>query len=145
MEWGGLIIMSFIIIIPRLLQVGYIWPQVIHSLYYAVSKPIFLIGLLLVVLPTLIGYQKSFFNTILTPKIFHFISRISFCTYLVHYIVISQFLYGSVNDKYDNTFDVFVVFLGMLILSLFFGFLTTMLIQLPFSVLQKNLIEYLKR
>jgi peptidoglycan/LPS O-acetylase OafA/YrhL len=145
MEWSGILLMAFIVFIPRFLQIGYNWPQIIHSLYYAFSKPIFLSGLLLVVTPTLLGYRKSFFNTILTAKLFHFISRISFCTYLVHLLVITQFIYTIVIDTYYNTLDVFVTYLGLLALSLFFGLLTTLIIELPFSVLQKNLIDFLKK
>jgi uncharacterized membrane protein len=38
----------------------------------------------------------------------------------------------------------FVVYMGILVISLFFGFLMTLIIEVPFSNLQKELMSYLK-
>jgi len=136
--------MAFVTFIPRLLQVGYVWPQSLHSLYISLSKIIFIFGVICTVLPTTLGFKHSFLNLILTPKIFHFIARISFCTYLVHLMIVFQFVYTRTYDLYYNITDMFVVYMGILVISLFFGFLMTLIIEVPFSNLQKELMSYLK-
>ena len=128
LEWTGIFLMALVVFIPRLLQIGFNWPQIVHSFYYGFSKPIFIIALLLAIIPTLLGYHKSFLNTILTAKIFSFISKISFCTYLVHFIVITQFISSRVYNQYYNVLDTLVVYFGLLIISLLFGLIATLII-----------------
>ena len=70
-------------------------------------------------------------------RILSFIARISFCTYLVHFIVVSYVYASTTYDIYFTIIDVFALYLGVLVLSLFFGFIVTMTVELPFSNLLK--------
>ena len=136
--------MAFVAFIPRSLQTGTQWPQYLHSLYWTLSKPIFLFGLILTVLPTTLGFRYSFFNLILTPKIFHFIAKVSFCTYLVHLMIIYQLMLTRNYNFYYTTNGIFVLYLGILMVSLFFGTIVTVIVELPFGKLQKELMNYMK-
>ena len=133
--------MLFISFIPRSLQTGSSWPQSMHSLYWAFSKPIFVLGTILTTLPTILGIPGSFFNLILTCRALSFIARVSFCTYLVHLMVIMQFILTRSYDIYFYTSDLFVINLGMLVLSLIFGTVLTVIVELPFANLQKHLVN----
>jgi peptidoglycan/LPS O-acetylase OafA/YrhL len=88
-------------------------------------------------LPSLLGFPHSFFALVLNAKPLVYLSRISFCTYLVHLFVVYYFLGDRVYDLYYNLIDVFTVYCGLLVLSLFFGFLLTMLVEVPFATLLK--------
>jgi peptidoglycan/LPS O-acetylase OafA/YrhL len=136
--------MAFVAFIPRSLQTGTQWPQYLHSLYWTLSKPIFLFGLILTVLPTTLGFRYSFFNLILTPKIFHFIAKVSFCTYLVHLMIVFQVIHTRNYNFYYTTYEIFVYYAGILTLSLFFGTIVTVTVELPFGKLQKELMNYMK-
>lgn len=136
-EWLGIGLMALVAFITRPLQTGSHWPQIGHSLYWAFSKPIFVTGMILTVLPSCLGIKHSFFNLILTAKCFVLIARISFCTYLVHILVIYYFLLDRVYDVYYTIPDVFVMNFGLLTISLFFGFILTMFVELPFANLLK--------
>jgi peptidoglycan/LPS O-acetylase OafA/YrhL len=114
-------------------DLGHHWPQWVHSLYWVISKPIFIGGMFLTVLPSILGCRHSFFATILTAKVLHFIARISFCTYLVHLFVLYYFLCDRSYDIYYSLIDMFTFYLGVLAYSLFFGFLLTMVIEVPFA------------
>jgi peptidoglycan/LPS O-acetylase OafA/YrhL len=46
----------------------------------------------LTILPSILGIHHSFFNLILNAKALTFIARISFCTYLIHLMVIYGFI-----------------------------------------------------
>ena len=96
-----------------------------QSIYYTFSKPVFLFGMILVILPSILGISCSFFNLVLNAKVLTFIARISFCTYLVHLIVIYGFILERTYDVYYDLIDIFVLYLGMLVICLFFGFLLT--------------------
>jgi peptidoglycan/LPS O-acetylase OafA/YrhL len=111
-EWVGIGIMSFVAFVPRCLQTGCAWPQIVHSFYWGLSKPIFLLGMTMTILPTMVGHSHSFFNLIMTSSAFHFIARISFCTYLVHLMVLYNFIMSRNYNIYYNIIDSFIVYLG---------------------------------
>ena len=46
---------------------------------------------------------------------------------------------------YYNIPDLFSIYLGILVLCLFFGFIVTLTIELPFANLQKMIIEKLRK
>lgn len=81
--------------------------------------------MMLVVLPSMLGVGASLFKLILNTKALSFLARISFCTYLVHLFVVYYFLSSRVYDLYFNLIDTFTVYCGLLMISLFFGFILT--------------------
>lgn len=83
------------------------WPQEVHSLYWTFSKPFFLFGLILAVLPSCLGISHSFFNLILKGKVLVYIARISFCTYLVHLMVIYHVYFTRNEDVYYSLVSTF--------------------------------------
>jgi peptidoglycan/LPS O-acetylase OafA/YrhL len=127
-ELFGFCLLCFLTFLPRSIQNGSDWPLWAHALYWTFSKPIFILGMILIVLPTIIGVKNSFFCTILNNKLFSFIAKISFCTYLVHLMVVYQYIFSRFADNYYSITNVFVTELGILVISLFFGFLLTILV-----------------
>ena len=91
------------------------------------------------ILPSCLGITHSFFNLILNAKVFVFIARISFGTYLVHLLIIDYFFADRTYDLYYTTPDLFAIYFGLLVLCLFFGFIVTITIELPFANILKNL------
>lgn len=137
--------MTLVTFIPRSLQTGSSWPLTIHALYWTLSKPIFISGLIFTVLPSCLGISSSFFNLILNAKIFIWMARVSFCTYLIHLMVVFRFSYTRAYDVYYRLIDTFVLYMGLLVLSLFLGFWLTMLVELPFANLLKIGLEKVKK
>jgi len=105
----------------------------------------------MVVIPTALGIKRSFFELILNCKLLMVIARISFCTYLVHLMVIYQVIYVQMviyqviyvqnNDYYYDLRTMFVIYMGILVLSLVLGFLLTILVEVPFSNLLKSVMK----
>ena len=127
-EWLGIGLMSLVTFIPRPLQTGSHWPQLAHCLYFILSKPIFTFGLILTVLPSCLGLRHSFFALILNAKIFSWIARISFCTYLVHVLILYCYIFSRTYDVYYVPVDTFVIYFGLLVICLFFGFVLTIFV-----------------
>lgn len=71
-----------------------------HSLYLCFSRVFFNLGITLTITPTLLGVRNSFVMTLLDTSLFKFLAKISFCGYLVHYIVLSQVLAVEKTDTY---------------------------------------------
>lgn len=131
MEWFGIFILSFVTFFPRMLQVGYLWPQWFHSMCLNFGRSLYPFGIFLAILPSLLGVEGSFFRLVLDTPFFSFLSRISYGTYLVHGLAI---LYFSGTKKYDTYFgitDLYVNSLAVIVVSYFFGLLTTLLVELP--------------
>jgi peptidoglycan/LPS O-acetylase OafA/YrhL len=95
----GFAIMLFVLLIPRTLQLGNTWPQSVHSFYLSAGKVFFVLGLYIMILPSLLDIQNITFF-LMDTKIFNFISKISFWTYLIHYMIIVQIAYSQKVDFY---------------------------------------------
>ena len=88
-------------------------------------------------LPSILGIRHSIINTILTARVFFFIARISFCTYLVHLFVVYQYLYTRSYDVYYDIKETFSVFIGLVPIILFLGVVMTLVIEVPFGNMLK--------
>jgi peptidoglycan/LPS O-acetylase OafA/YrhL len=95
----------------------------------------------MIVIPTALGIKRSFFELILNSKLFMVIARISFCTYLVHLMVLYQVIYVQNNDFYYDLTIMFEIYMGVLVLSLLLGFLLTVLVEVPLSNLLKSIMK----
>jgi peptidoglycan/LPS O-acetylase OafA/YrhL len=136
--------MAFLAFIPRTLQNGAEWPQIVHSLYLCFSRVLFNIGIILTLGPSLLGLKCSFFRTILDTSLFNYIAKISFCGYLVHYIILSQVLGVVTIDTYYSISDRFIINMGILILTFAFATIMVFVIEVPFATLQKELMKKIK-
>jgi len=52
-------------------------------------------------------------------------------------MIVFRFIYNRTYDFYYTLKDIFVINFGLLVICLFFGFLLTMLVELPFANLLK--------
>ncbi len=95
-------------------------------------------------LPSLVGCKTSIVRLCMDTKLFNFIAKISFCTYLLHYAIIGVWVNSRTYSKYYTNLTVFFEYCGILVVSLLCGLVMTFLIEIPFSKLQKTLISYIK-
>lgn len=72
-------------------------------------------------------------------------AKISFCTYLVHLIILIQYIFSRTEDSYYSIIDAFPAYLGCLVLSCFFGFLVTVFVEVPCSQWLKEAVSKLKK
>lgn len=100
--------------------------------------------MVMTVLPSCLGFTHSFFNLILNAKAFVYIARVSFCTYLVHLMVLEYFIQVRSYDLYYNTCDIMIRYVGWLVISVFLGALMTMIIEVPCSNMLKLAFKNVK-
>ena len=145
MELSGCALCLFLSFIPRTDQGEHYWPQFVQSLYLTYSKLAFVFGLSLIILPSILlqsekDNKKS--NTLLVrfmldTKVFNFIAKVSFCTYLLHLIFIMLFYGSTKTDFYFTLYPVFILFVSFSVISLFSGTIFVYIVEAPFMKLQK--------
>lgn len=133
MQCSGLLIILAIVLLPRSLQVGHQWPQFAHSLYLTSTKLLFVVGISLLCIPSLLGAKNDFFFWLMDTKLFNFIAKISFVTYLVHYMVINYLHYTQKVDYYYDDGDILTLYVPLVLVSMIFGFIGTLMVEVPFG------------
>ena len=128
----GFALMLFIILIPRTLQVGGTWPQFLHSFFLSTGKVFFVLGLYIMILPSLLDVPNFVFF-IMDTRFFNAVSKISFWTYLIHYMIVLQVTYSQKVDFYYAKADILPLYIPIALLSLCFGFIGTILVEVPFA------------
>lgn len=99
-ELLGLLICTTIILIPRTAQGdNHKWSQLSHSLFLTYSKLIFVIGIAIIILPSLLG-TNSIVRFTMDTKIFNLIAKISFWTYLIHLTIMYRWIFSMQIDFY---------------------------------------------
>lgn len=119
--------MLFVLLIPRTLQVGGTWPQTVHSTYLSMGKVVFVLGLYVMILPSLLDIPNFTFF-IMDTKVFNALSKISFWTYLIHYMVVLQVTYSQKLDFYYTVSDILPLYIPIAAISVILGFLGTIFI-----------------
>ncbi|XP_039252326.2 nose resistant to fluoxetine protein 6-like [Styela clava] len=126
-----------------------LWPYVkdgtmmtvsLSAFYNAMSRPIWAVGLAWVVIACTSGYGGPV-NTFLSWKLFVPLSRLTYCIYLVHTLIL--FWWFSTQEQsvhFSNTMFAFY-YVGLLFMSIFGAYCLSMLIESPFIRLV-SLITY---
>ena len=87
-------------LIPRTAQgQNHHWPQFVHSIFLTYSKLLFVFGLAMMILPSLLGIN-TLLNFSLDTKAFNFIAKISFWTYLIHLTIMNIWITSIKIDFY---------------------------------------------
>ena len=130
-EWFWMAVLAMVVFLPRMLQVGYEWPQFFHSMCLNFGHILFPFAVFMVVLPIVLGIKHSFIQTLLDVPFFNFVSRISYSAYLVHGLVILYIANIKWYDTYYWISDLYVNSLAAILLCLFFGGLLSLLVEYP--------------
>jgi peptidoglycan/LPS O-acetylase OafA/YrhL len=142
LQLSGLALMLFVVLIPRTLQLNIKWSQGLHSFYLSTGKVFFVMGMYTTILPSLLDIPNFTFF-IMDTKFFNFIAKISFWTYLIHYMVVLQITYRQKIDFYYSVGDILPLYIPTAAISLFLGFLGTLAVEVPFAKMEKMLLNIL--
>jgi peptidoglycan/LPS O-acetylase OafA/YrhL len=142
-QLAGVAIMLFIVLIPRTLQLdSNAWPQWLHSLYLSCGKVFFVLGMYLTILPSLLDIKNMTFF-LMDTEFFNFVAKVSFWTYLIHYMVVLQITYRQKIDFYYSVGDIVPIYIPTAIISIFLGFIGTIVVEMPFGKMEKMLMNML--
>ena len=130
----GVAFMITTVVIPHDMQLGNTWPYWAHGVYLSFEKLTFTFGIYLLILPTLLEIPNMAFF-LLDTKFFNFTGKISFWVYLCHFMIVEHVCFAEKVDFYYTAETIIPLFFAIAVISLFFGFIGTMLVEVPFSKL----------
>ncbi|KAM3129124.1 hypothetical protein pb186bvf_018760 [Paramecium bursaria] len=119
------------------------WPRWFQSLWHGFCRTILIIGLTLVIIPSMIGI-KDLVVSFLGCRFFRFSAKISFCGYLFHFIwliVIGGIFYET--PEYNNQ-ELIHTFIGMTLITYISAILMALFIEIPLGKLEKRLLTFKK-
>lgn len=143
----GMGICIFIVFIPRTAQgSAHYWPQFVHSIYLTYGKIIFVFGLSIMILPSLVMRpsekgSKSLVHFLMDTKAFNYIAKVSFWSYLIHLTFLIVYFGTRFSDFYYSFTPSFGLFICFAVISILSGTIFVYLVESPFTQLQKILIK----
>lgn len=68
----------------------------------------------------------------------NYIAKVSYSTYLLHFIIISCYVNSRSYDVYYSVINIGVIFLGLFVICILAGFYLTITVEIPMLSLLKN-------
>ncbi|CAD8140737.1 unnamed protein product [Paramecium octaurelia] len=121
------------------------WPKWFQHIYHALCRFLFSFGLTLVVLPNLIGAYDIFNSKFMNNTLFKLMAKLSFTMYLVHLMIIVILTETFYETPAFAQIDMITCFVCAVVLSMTFGLLLSLLVELPFGNLDTRIIKIVTR
>ncbi|CAH1786929.1 unnamed protein product [Owenia fusiformis] len=112
----------------------------VMALYDAVSRTVWSMGLGWVVFACVTGYG-GFVNTLLSWSALVPLSRLTYCAYLIHPILLMVYYYSRETVFYISDLNIVVTFLGMLVATYGVSFFVSLALEAPFMRLEKIIFK----
>ena len=116
-----------------------VWNDTQHIFYLIFHRFTFVFGFVLVILPGLLT-GKDVVYEILSFRLFTPLGRLTYCTYLVHLIVLARTSFGTNQSFYASNEAFIYVALTDLVISLFAGFVLSVVAEVPLLTIEKHFI-----
>ncbi|XP_039271604.2 nose resistant to fluoxetine protein 6-like [Styela clava] len=136
--WGAVIAVELSVIYGFCGPILYNYTPSNNVMYFynAVSRPVWALGLSWVTIACVSGYGGPI-NSFLSWKFFVPLSRLSFCAYLIHPLIVS---YIYISREYEMHFAIYLMvyyYLAVLLLSLGLAYLLSMTVEAPMAGILK--------
>ena len=102
------------------------------------QRLIYISGLNLLLMPNFLGL-KDYIGSILSWKPLGIISKLSFCGYLMHYMIVQRSVMNSRQSIYLNYENVHYFYFADILLSLFAALILSLFVEIPFINLERFL------
>ncbi|XP_001599171.3 nose resistant to fluoxetine protein 6 [Nasonia vitripennis] len=122
------------------MEPSYEYNDVWESVFTAVSRPIWAVGVCWIIYACIHNYAGPVF-IVLSWKFFVPLSRISYCVYLVHFIIQLMHLSTQRTPNYFSDYNIWNDFFSNLIISIVVGFFFSLLFESPIMILEKMLFR----
>ncbi len=116
------------------------WGLHFGVLHLVFSRPLFILGLCMVLYPVLIGKGKVLL-AVIGHSVCNFFGKLNYGIYMWHMAVITIPMCSSLESKFYGIFDVSVHGLGIFIISSAVSFVSTLLFESPIIQVIKTFVE----
>ncbi|XP_014779796.1 nose resistant to fluoxetine protein 6 [Octopus bimaculoides] len=114
------------------------------SFYTAVHRNVWAVSVGWVIYACCTGYG-GFVNTILSWKAFIPLSRLTYCAYLVHPVVIYLFYLNQKYPLYITNFNIVFLFFGFLVVAYMIAFIASMAFEAPMIGLERVFLSLIRK
>jgi len=111
----------------------------VSVLYNAVSRPLFVFGLGLILIPTFVGRLRVIKN-FLGAEIFSVLARLNYMVYMIHILVIFWYLTDSRQAYYINWVNQWFLSIGAMIVSFALSVPFSLICEVPFMNIEKYVL-----
>ncbi len=120
------------------------WTREGTAFYVSLAHGLFVLGIMLVVGPTLEG-NLPWLRQFLSWDYFRVMGRLTYSAYLIHLLVVAVYIVSSESTPYTSMDNIIFHYFGLYIMSYFAAFLLSLLVEVPFSKLEKCLHSVIGR
>ncbi|XP_064616859.1 LOW QUALITY PROTEIN: nose resistant to fluoxetine protein 6-like [Liolophura sinensis] len=114
------------------------------ALYNSVSRTVWAVGLGWLVIACCTGYG-GFVNTFLSWNAFIPLSRLTYCAYLIHPLVMYYYYFSQRTPVYGSDLNEIYIFLGNAVMSYGLAFIVSLVFEAPFMGLEKAMFAREKK
>ena len=141
--WGvvlvGLFLTTFFIFYYKAAYPMGTWGLGASMVWTALSRPLFVLGMMMVLVPTFEG-RLSWFKSFMSNALFKVVGKLTYSAYLIHIAVMLAFYASSNNSELESRDGGIFYFFGIYVLSYFAAVVITLLVELPTLNIEKSIL-----
>jgi peptidoglycan/LPS O-acetylase OafA/YrhL len=118
-----------------------IWSTVGQAFYNSLNRVGFILGIMLVTFPAMFGCKNDPCHIILGSWIWSPIAKVSFCMYLVHFIVLMMGVFSNRMDMYWQYSSMLYAYVADVFWSILLATLLSVLVESPILGIEKILMR----
>lgn len=115
------------------------WNLAESMAYNGLSRPLFVFGMMLVLMPTFEGRLNWLFSFMSNP-LFVVLGRLTYCAYLMHFTVIYSYNFSLDSSNYFNHANIIYHYIGIYVLSYTVAFGMSLVIEAPLLTIEKTIL-----
>ena len=119
-------------------------PQYLSTLYLLFGKILFVIGMMLFIHPSILGYGRVIIKIFGHP-VFNVIAKITYGTYMLHIQIITYSLSIEKNASYNEFYHILMLCIQIYFYVYIISFICTAIFESPVVQLLKPLTSYLTK
>lgn len=107
--------------------------------YNGFSRPLFVFGMMLVLMPTFEG-RLSWLFAFMSNPLFVVLGRLTYCAYLMHFTVIYSYFFSLDSSNYFTHNNAIYHYIGIYVISYAVAFGMSLVIEAPLLTIEKTIL-----
>ena len=135
----GMFLTTFLIFYFQTAYPSGSWNLTTSMIWNALSRPLFVLGMMMVLLPTYEG-RLTWLKSFMSCGLFKVIGKFTYSAYLIHIAVISLYVSSSNNSEVQSRDGGYFSFFGVYTLSYAAAIIITLLVEFPTLNIEKTIL-----
>ena len=115
------------------------WSLTTSMIWNAFSRPLYVFGMMLVLLPTFEG-RLTWLKNFMACGLFKVVGKLTYSAYLIHIAVIFAYMCARNNSELESRDGGYFLFFGIYSLAYFAAIIITLLVELPTLNIEKTIL-----